>query len=162
MTTRATGATRMRVTWDAPWFAGSSAVSGYEVALTESAGRCTTHDAAGDSPSLVVDGLTPGETYVVRVAARNDQGQSAQSDPSAPALMDFSASRFAADEVASSGRRAWRAWLASVTTRRPTGDAARAAKDRYREMTQEADDRYEPLRSYHRDEGRGWVPPSPD
>jgi len=157
---RATGPTTMTVTWDAPWYAGSTPLMGYDVVVVDSSGAATHHRVEGDHPSAQVTHLVDGETYSFMVAARNETGSSTFSAPSAPVAMKFSLTETAGHEVHQIGSRltAWR--RNSMTKQVPTGAAAQALRGEYRDATQRSDDPYEALRSFRRDEGTTWVPPT--
>jgi len=156
----ATGPTTITVTWDAPWYAGSTPLSGYDVVATDSSGRTTSYSVDADRPSIHLTSLVQGETYSFMVAARNASGASAFSQSSAPLAMDFSAMEFAKEGVQKARGRFWTSMRRSMTKSQPTGLAAQSLRAEYREATQQPDDRYETLRSSLRDEGTTWVPPT--
>ena len=62
VTARVTGPATITVTWDAPWYAGSSPLSGYDVVATDSSGRATDHSEDGDRPSLQIKQLVADDT----------------------------------------------------------------------------------------------------
>ena len=65
----------MTLSWSPPLNDGGSAVTGYEVAYRdETSGEWTILDAAADATSMVVDGLTNGVGYVLRIRAVTDVG----------------------------------------------------------------------------------------
>ena len=70
----ATDAT-VALSWSPPLTNGGSAVTGYEVAYrSETSGEWTILDVAADATTAVVDGLTNGVGYVLRVRAVTDVG----------------------------------------------------------------------------------------
>jgi len=157
---RASGPTSITVTWDAPWYAGSSPVVGYDLVVTDSSGASTLHRVEGDATSARVTHLEPEDTYRFQVAARNATGSSPLSDGSAPQVMRFSLAHAAVGE-ASKAKGLWSSLRRNALTKSvPTGRAAASLRSEYRDATQQPDDRYEALRSFRRDEGTTWVPPT--
>ena len=157
---RATGPTTIIVTWDAPWYAGSTPLQGYDVVVSDASDAATQHQVEGDHLSAQVTHLVDGETYSFMVAARNETGSSAFSAPCANVVMTFSLSETARHEAHQMGARLGAFRRNSMTKQVPTGAAAQELRDEYRDATQQSDDPYEALRSFRRDEGTTWVPPT--
>ncbi len=153
------GDTTLSLAWDAPWFAGSSPVTGYEVTVADASGASRTIPSRGDRTTLTVTGLSVGQRYDVSVVARNDQGVSPPSPP-VSVSMDFSPVTAVKDAAESVRARVWGSLRSSLSAQRPTGEAAAAAREHYREATQRASDDFEAMRSYRRDEETTWVPPT--
>lgn len=72
------GDTSATITWAAPTDTGGQPITGYVVSGSQGA----TQDAPPTSTSLVFTGLTNGVTYTFTVTAKNEEGQSAPSQPS--------------------------------------------------------------------------------
>ena len=157
---RATGPTTITVTWNAPWYAGSSPLQGYDIVVRDSSGAATHHQVDDDHPSAQVTHLVEGETYTFMVAARNESGSSAFSEPCAPLMMNFSLSEAARHQTDQVRSRFAAFRHNSMTPQIPTGAAAQELRDEYRDATQEPDDRFAALRSFRRDEGTSWIPPT--
>ena len=157
---RATGPTTITVTWNAPWYAGSSPLQGCDIVVRDSSGAATYHQVDGDHPSVQVTHLVEGETYTFMVAARNESGSSAFSEPCAPLMMSFSLSEAARHQINQVRSRFAAFRHNSMTPQIPTGAAAQELRDEYRDATQEPDDRFAALRSFRRDEGTSWIPPT--
>jgi titin len=77
------GDKQVSVAWAAPANAGTSAITGYVVEFTSSAGTAT--QALGLATSITISGLTNGTAYTFRVAAVNAAGMGEFSAPSASA-----------------------------------------------------------------------------
>ncbi|WP_152973639.1 fibronectin type III domain-containing protein [Bifidobacterium aesculapii] len=73
----------VKVDWKAP-SDGGSAITGYTVTLTPSAGAPIAKDVAADATTVTFDGLTAkGVSYTATVVAKNEAGSSAASEKSA-------------------------------------------------------------------------------
>ena len=160
VTALATGPTSMTVTWDAPWYTGSSPLRGYDVVATDASGRTAEHAADAATASMRVSSLTLNEAYRFKVAARNASGASPFSDQSDEVVMVFSTVSLAKEEFGKAKGRLSMFRRTTLTARRPIGLAARDSQNEYRGATQRADDDFEPLRRYSADEDSGWVPPT--
>ena len=160
VTARPTGETTVEVSWDAPWFAGTSPLSGYEVAVSDDTGASRICSSPGDRTTLAVTGLTNGRSYVFTVVARNAQGASSPAPPSPPVVMDFSAVKAAKGAIGYAGARVWRSLRSSLSAQGPSGESIKMRREHYHEAAQQAGDDYEPLRSSHSDEDSRWVPPT--
>jgi len=158
---RATGPTTITVTWDAPWYAGSAPLSGYEVVATDSSGRRTIHWVGSDVPAIQVKELVADDTYTFAVAARNAAGSSGFVH-GAPMVMRFSATEFAKEEAHQVKGRLAASMRKSLMRSRPSAGAAQDSREQYRAATQQPDDEFESLRSFSRDEKSGWIPPTSD
>ena len=86
----------LALTWTAPAYAGSTAITGYTVEYTPSGGSASTVNANSASASYTLTGLTNGTSYTVRVRAINSVGSGAYSTsitatPAVVVSMSFSA-----------------------------------------------------------------------
>ena len=157
-----TGPTSARVEWDAPWFAGTSPVTLYEVTAHDVAGGPdVVVNAAASATTCAVGPLVPGHTFRFTVVAVNDVGCSEPSPPSPPLLVAFSAVDHATEELREGLHAASHRLRDAFSEQRLRPDAAaeRSARAEFREATQSPDDEYEALRDFRRDEQTNWVPP---
>ena len=84
----ATGTTTARVTWSAPSDDGGSAITGYRVERSVDGSAYALLGTADPTPtSVTITNMTPGSTYIFRIAAINAQGVGAYSLLSAPLVM---------------------------------------------------------------------------
>jgi hypothetical protein len=74
------GNASVALTWSAPAYEGTSAITGYRVEYTPSGGSASTVDTASTSTSYTLTGLTNDTAYGIRVAAINDVGASGYTD----------------------------------------------------------------------------------
>jgi hypothetical protein len=67
----ATASGTMTVSWDAPWFAGSTSLTRYDVVARDASGRGSTTSLDAERTMVDVKGLTPGQTYEFSVIVVN-------------------------------------------------------------------------------------------
>jgi len=89
------GNAQLALSWTAPTYAGTSAITGYRVEYTPSGGAAQTVDTGSTSTSYTLTGLTNGTSYSVQVAAINAAGtgvysQAATGTPVGTALTPLS------------------------------------------------------------------------
>jgi hypothetical protein len=115
------GDKQVSVAWTAPANAGTSAITGYVVEYTSSAGTAT--QALGLATSITISGLTNGTAYTFRVAAVNAAGMGEFSAPSASVTPQALPPAAPAAPTATAGNgQAGLAWTAPFDSGSPITD----------------------------------------